>query len=103
LIGDRGMIEIKCPNTATHIATLLGKSIDGKYIKQMQVQMACADRDWCDFVSFDPRMSVDLQMYVERVHRDPDMIADIEHAARVFLKELEYQIEKLTKISGAAA
>src|SRR6056297_2278498 len=48
LIGDGGMVEIKCPNTATHLDTLLSGKVDGKYLKQMQFQMACADREWCD-------------------------------------------------------
>lgn len=95
LVGDDGLVEIKCPLTATHIATLLGDGIDGKYVKQMQWQMACTGRAWCDFVSFDPRMPGDMQLYVGRVERDPIMIAELEREVRSFLAEVDATILKL--------
>lgn len=101
-IGDIGLIEIKCPNTATHIDTLLGAEIDGKYIKQMQWQMACTGRAWCDFVSFDPRLPVELQIKVQRVNRDADLIASLENEVRIFLKEINDKITALQKLMVAA-
>lgn len=92
LVNSDGMIEIKCPNTATHIETLLGAPIPDKYIVQMQWQMACTDRDWCDFVSFDPRMPVSMQLYVKRVHRDPARIAELEEAVQRFLAEVSLTV-----------
>jgi putative phage-type endonuclease len=56
-LANEGMVEIKCPNTATHIQTLLDRKVPEKYITQMMWQMACADRPWCDFVSFDPSVA----------------------------------------------
>ena len=61
-VDEHGLVEIKCPNTATHIQTLLGGSIPGKYQLQMLWQMACTGRQWCDFVSYDPRMPEDMQI-----------------------------------------
>jgi putative phage-type endonuclease len=95
LIGASGLIEIKCPNSATHIATLCGGGIDDKYIKQMQFQMACTGRDWCDFVSFDPRLPDELQLFVQRVQRDDDAITEIETAVREFLAEVSATVEAL--------
>lgn len=95
LVGDTGMLEIKCPNTATHIDTLLTKTIPSKYILQMQWQMACADREWCDYASFDPRMPEDLRLYVDRVHRDKEKISEIVGAVTVFLDEVDEKIQKL--------
>src|SRR5690606_15666900 len=66
LIGDDGLVEIKCPNSATHIGTLTGNPIDRKYILQMQWQMACTERQWCDFASFDPRLPLEMQLHVQR-------------------------------------
>lgn len=97
LIGTDGLLEVKCPNTATHIETLLGDSIDGKYITQMQVQMACTGRSWCDFVSYDPRLPVDLQLFVKRVERDDKRISEIEAEVCAFLEELARKIEALHK------
>ncbi len=97
LVGDDGMIEIKCPNTATHIETLLSKKISGKYLTQMQWQMACTGRAWCDFASFDPRMPESLRLFVQRVDRDNGLIADLETSIRMFLAELDKTVEALTK------
>jgi putative phage-type endonuclease len=103
LIGPDGLIEIKCPNTATHIATLLGESVDGKYIKQMQWQMACTGRQWCDFVSFDPRMPPEMQLHVCRVHRDQKHIDELQAAVIDFLAEVAVTVERLrTKYQPAA-
>ena len=97
-VGDAGLVEIKCPNTATHITTLRGGEIPDKYIKQMQWQMACTERDWCDFVSFDPRMPVEMQLHIQRVDRDNDLIAEIESAAIGFLDEIAATVAELEAI-----
>jgi putative phage-type endonuclease len=96
IVGDDGLIEIKCPNTATHIETLLSDDVDGRYIKQMQWQMACCGRGWCDFVSFDPRLPAEMQMFVQRVARDDEFIAELEREARAFLAEVETTISTLS-------
>ena len=103
LIGSEGLIEIKCPNSATHIATLRGAEIDGKYVKQMQWQMACTGRAWCDFVSFDPRLPDELQLHIRRVQRDPAMIVEMETVVRAFLEEVNEEISALRSLYKEAA
>lgn len=88
MVGKNGMVEIKCPNTATHLETLLGAAIPDKYIKQMQWQMRCCERNWCDFVSFDPRLPTRMQIFAQRVNRDDAMLADIEKHVVEFLAEV---------------
>lgn len=100
LVGDQGLLEIKCPNTATHIDTLLAPSIDKKYQQQMQWQMACTGREWCDFVSFDPRMPPALQMFKVRVIRDEKAIAELEVMVRDFLAELVDQVKRLQELAA---
>jgi putative phage-type endonuclease len=78
LVLDDGLVEFKCPNTATHIEYLLSGAAPQEYIYQMQFQMACTGRAWCDFVSFDPRMPERMQMLIVRYPRDDKMIAEIE-------------------------
>ena len=95
LVRDDGLVEIKCPNTATHIDTLLGAPIDGKYIKQMQWQMRCTDRAWCDFVSFDPRLPGEMQIHIVRVHRDDALIGEMESETRKFLGEVAAKVAAL--------
>lgn len=96
LVSDDGLVEIKCPNTATHIETLLTKSVADKYLVQMLWQMACTGRAWCDFVSFDPRMPEDLRLFVRRVERDDKRIAELEALVREFLREVDDTLAALT-------
>lgn len=89
LIGDFGGLEIKCPNTATHIATLRGAPVDGGYMKQVQFNMACTGREWWDFESFDPRLPDEMHMHVRRIPRDELAIAEIEAAVIELLSEVD--------------
>lgn len=95
LVGGDGLIEVKCPNSATHIRTLMGGGIDRKYLLQMQTQMACTERQYCDFVSFDPWMPAEMQLHVERVPRDPALIVEIETEVQAFLSELDKMVAEL--------
>jgi putative phage-type endonuclease len=98
-VGDDGLVEIKCPNTATHLELMLTDKIPAKYISQMQWQMACTGRAWCDFVSFDPRLPENLMLYVRRVARDDAAIADMEAEVTKFLDELDETIAKLMALN----
>lgn len=100
LVGDDGLVEIKAPNPATHIETLLTTTVPEKYIKQMQWQMACTGRDWCDFCSFDPRMPAKLQIFTRRVMRDPGMIAELESEVTKFLSEMEEKLDQLRNLAA---
>jgi putative phage-type endonuclease len=100
LVGDDGLLEIKCPNTATHIETLLSQTVPGKYNTQMQFQMACTDREWCDFVSFDNRLPAELQLFVKRVPRDNMYIRLMEEEIIKFLNELDIKIAQLMEIKN---
>lgn len=103
LVGDDGLIEVKCPATHTHIATLLGAPIDPDYATQMLWQMACTGRRWCDYVSFDPRMPPDMQLHVARFERDDVRIAALEAEVRNFLAELDETEAALLKRYREAA
>lgn len=95
LVGSDGLIEVKCPNTSTHIETLLSETIPDKYMKQMLWQMACTGRHWCDFVSFDPRMPPEMQVFIKRVHRDAGLIAELERETITFLSEIDNTVSRL--------
>ena len=101
LVGEDGLVEIKCPNTATHIDTLLDEFIPIKYFCQMQMQMVCTGRKWCDFVSFDPRMPEGAQLFVQRLNRDEEFVIKMEEEIRKFLSELDYKTSKVTDIIKA--
>lgn len=95
LVGGIGLVEFKCPNSATHIATLTGAGIDRKYHLQMQWQMACTERQWCDFASFDPRLPLEMQLHVERIQRDDALIEEIEGEVCKFLAEVDETVADL--------
>lgn len=95
LVGTRGLLEIKCPNPATHLETILSGKPDPRYISQMFWQMACTGRDWVDFVSYDPRFPETKQLFVCRVERDENLIAELEAEVQAFLGEVETIVRKL--------
>lgn len=103
LVGEDGLVEIKCPNTSTHIETLLSETVPGKYRMQMLWQMACTGREWCDFVSFDPRLPGDMQLWLCRVTPAPGEIDAVESAVAEFLGELDAKIDALTAKYRVAA
>jgi len=100
LVGEEGLVEIKCPLTNTHMNMILEQEIPTKYHVQMQWQMACTGRQWCDFISFDPRMPEHMQLYIDRVERDQKMIDNLEAEVAKFLSEIENKIERLNKLCG---
>jgi predicted phage-related endonuclease len=103
LVGRVGLLEIKCPNTATHIATLRGAEIDTDYIAQMQWQMACAGRAWCDWVSYDPRMPENMRLFVQRVARNDELIVRLANEVSTFLAEVAGTVADLEQRYGAKA
>lgn len=104
LVGSDGLVEIKCPETHTHIETLLSGKVSADYVTQMHWQMACTGRTWCDFVSFDPRMPEHLQLFVRRIDAEPERIEEMQDAVTAFLTELEAKVAALQalRVSEAA-
>ena len=100
LIGDDGGLEIKAPQPAKHIKNLMGGTIDKAYMLQMQWQMECTGREWCDFVSFNPSFPAHLQLHVQKVKRDQEMIEDITAAVTSFLSEMESKLRVLEARAG---
>lgn len=96
LVND-GLLEIKCPKTATHLQYVLAGVVPTKYRPQMLWQMACCERAWCDFVSFDPRLPEDLQLFTVRFERDDDAIKAMEAEVIVFLAEVDAMIARLQR------
>jgi putative phage-type endonuclease len=97
--AEEGLVEIKCPNTATHLEYIFDGKPPQKYVTQMQWQMACAGKPWCDFASFDPRLPERLQLLVVRVLRDDDYIKMLEQEVTIFLQELDDKLNKLEKVT----
>jgi putative phage-type endonuclease len=98
LVGEDGLLEIKCPSSKNHIKYLLGGKPPAKYVPQMQCQMAVTGRKWCDFVSYDPRLPEDLQLFVVRLERDVSFIMSMEEEVDKFLKEVNVMVNKLKGI-----
>lgn len=103
LVGADGMIEIKCPSTSTHVDTLLAQAIPEEYVKQIDWQMACTGRRYCDFVSYDPRLPPHMSLFVKRRMRDDEAIAALETDARAFLAEVDAKVEALNALYAQKA
>lgn len=97
LVGDAGLLEVKCPLPKQHLAWLLGGTVPSEYVKQMTWQMACTGRRWCDFVSYHPRFPVPMQLFVVRLDRDATEIVRIEAEVRAFLAEVDDQMAEIAK------
>jgi putative phage-type endonuclease len=98
-LAEEGLVEIKCANTATHLEYIFDGKPPQKYVTQMQWQMACAGKPWCDFVSYDPRLPERLRLLVVRVPRDDDYIKMLEQEVTTFLQELDDKLNKLEKVT----
>lgn len=98
LIAEDGMAQYKCPYTSTHISWLRGAPIDGKYIKQIQFEMATCERRWSDFVSFCPFLPPEMQLFTRRIHRDDKLIAELEREVRIFLNDVDEAVAELRRL-----
>ena len=102
LVDDCGMVEIKCPNTAQHVEFIRTGKVDSKYEWQMRAQMACADRDWNDYVTYDDRMPEHLQTGIRRILRDEKKEDEMLCEVKLFLEELAEIEKELRGLNDAA-
>lgn len=89
LVSENGQIEVKCPDTTTHLNTLLTKEVPEEHIPQITSQLACTRREWCDFVSYDPRLEPELQIIIIRVFAKDLNIEGLERDVRAFNRVIE--------------
>jgi hypothetical protein len=103
-IGDGvGLLELKCPKTATHLDYLKAKTVPKSYLYQMVHALWITGAEWCDFVSFDDRLPPALQVFYVRVPRVPAEIDSYELMARAFLAEIDRDLDELGKLAGVVA
>jgi hypothetical protein len=93
LVGEDGLVEIKCPEPTAHWTCLRTQQVDERYNKQIQFQLSCTGRAWCDYVSWNPDFPVPMQFFRKRIERDERMIEDLECQTLVFLEELDRELE----------
>ena len=90
LIGQDGRLELKCPKTTTHLAYMMAGTVPEGYQYQMLWNMACAERGWWDFASYDPRMPEKLRIFIVRMLRDEARIDEIEREVLKLNSEVQY-------------
>lgn len=101
LVGNNGVLEIKCPSTVTHIDTLLYGKMPQCHTAQVQGQLWVSEREWCDFVSFDPRIKTDKSYFCVRVYRDEEYIKNLKSEVTKFAEELHELVKKLSQVNYA--
>lgn len=97
LVGDDGLLEIKCPQPTAHLEVLDTGKVPDKYLTQIAWQLACTGRQFCDFASYHPEMPPEMLLFVKRVQRDDKKIAELENAVIDFLAELDYKVTELRR------
>lgn len=100
LVGADGVLEIKCPKTATHLQYLLDGQVPRDYQPQMLWQMACCERAWCDFVSYDPRLPENMRLFVRRLPRDDTRITELDLEVRLFLADVDRMLETVKRFAA---
>ena len=102
LVDQDGQLEVKCPNSQTHLNTVLTKEVPSEYIPQITWQLACTRRKWCDFVSYDPRLPEYLQLVIIRVFAKDLDIAGIEQSVIKFNQKIDQIVAELNPKEAAA-
>ncbi len=100
LIREDGGVELKCPKTTTHLAYMAAGIVPKEYEDQMLWNMACAEREWWDFVSFDPRLPEKLRLFIVRMPRNEERIAEIEREVTKLNHEMDTICEQLDVIAN---
>jgi len=103
LVGENGLLEVKCPLPARHMETLLNEAISEAHNTQMQWQLCCTGRLWCDFVSFSSDFPPHMQLWIKRVNRDQTLIAELEREIAQFIREVDRKVEQLSRRYAMAA
>ena len=97
-VDKDGLIEIKCPNSTTHIEWFLAGKVPSTHKNQMIAQLVCTGRTWCDFVSFDPRVGEDIELFVVRFEPTAKEREELEKDVTEFLAEVDEMEDQLTKL-----
>jgi putative phage-type endonuclease len=92
LVGDEGLVEVKCPEPKAHWTCLRTEQVDERYIKQVQFQLCCTGRSWCDYVSWNPDFPAPMQFFRKRIERNERMIYELETQTLEFLDELDREL-----------
>ena len=103
LVAETGLLEIKSPQPAAHMDTLMSETISEAHVVQMHWQMACIGSQWCDFVSYNPDFPPAMQLWIRRVYRDAKFIAELEREIAQFIREVDQKVDRLSRRYAVAA
>lgn len=98
LILKNGLVEFKCPESTTHIDYILAGVVPDEYKPQMLDQLLVTERDWCDFVSYDPRLDINNRLFIVRFQPTTQEIIEFRNQAKDFLKETQDLFDQLSTI-----
>jgi putative phage-type endonuclease len=94
LVGDSGIIEIKCVIPSVHIETIDKDRIPAQYRKQIQWGLSICQRDWCDFISYCPKI-VGKSIFIKRTQRDEKLIKELHEGANAFIEDMVKLVERI--------
>ena len=93
LVSDRGLVEIKCMQPKGHWEVIKTKEIPKNYWIQQQAQLSCTNREWNDYVGFNPIFPDKSQLFIKRTYRDEVFITEMELEIKKFLDEVEVEVQ----------
>jgi putative phage-type endonuclease len=99
IVGQDGLIEIKCVQPATALDLLESKKVPADHYNQIQWQLAVTGRDWCDYVVYQPKLPERLRLNVMRVVRNQSDILNMTVKVEQFLEELNRKVKKLKEMT----
>jgi hypothetical protein len=100
LLGDRGIVGIKCPKTTTHLRWRQKNSCPEEHVAQLYWELCCTGREWADFVSYDPRLPEPLQLFAVRVFPEKALMTEMENQVKAFEDEIKESIKAINAVAG---
>ena len=100
LVGDDGLVEIKCRELANHVESMLSDKVPDEYYKQIQFQLWVTNRKWCDYVSYGDEMPENAQLFIKRIERDEEVINEIIERVEQIEDDITKLIEAVQAYNG---
>lgn len=93
LVGEKGIIEIKCPTSKVFFDYMIDGKVDTKYEWQMQMQMLVSGRDWCDYVVYNPNFA-EKGFIVKRIEKNQAMFEKLQNGFELGEKMIKELLKK---------
>jgi putative phage-type endonuclease len=95
LVNSDGLLEVKCPKAKTHLQYLMAKEVPAEYVYQIEAELVCTNRQWCDFVSYHPSFPAESRIFICRYKRFADRMVYLEDQVAIFEDEVQAIVKQI--------